>query len=652
MAPSPASRLRIGLRAALSTAAGALLCLAALSAPAGAAAPSDSLTVTFTPRSGYYSPSPVTDLTAVPGAEGQMLLQWTAPDANDYVYWPTVSPAKSYAIRIATYSAASVGGSTTTWWASALDVAASLPTATVAAPWAPAVAPPAPLAPGTTQTLLLNRLDPGATYWAMIVSVNAAGRVSDSDVPSRAGAQAHALVFDAAPPAPPAPSVVVLNSSSFGVSWSSVTAYDLWSYKLYVDSITEDFSHAYVVQVPTSAAPGTTLVGLSTGTYAFRVSAVDTGAPLYPGLSLESPFSPVVVSTLTSASHPPQAPYGVTLTSAAATTTLSWLPVVRYADFTPFAVSTAPAASELSGYGIFRATSPILGSWSRLAALSTATLTWTDLAGGPQYYYYVSAQNDSGASARSAIRTAATKAAYIVAPDDQSFFEVLAPDVAPIEGVPMVQDSAYLITVSSRPQDLGTLNGRVLKSVEFDAYQGGKLLAPNFPLAAPGLLSLHYAVSASSLVVPSAVVPAPSNMSVYWYNGRSWVQLYGTVDSVSQTMKIQTEFFGQYQLRSVERTSGFSFNVAGLSNRFLTPNGDGKNDNVVFTYDNPRDSAVVGRIFDLRGRMVVSSLPAGPVSNSLMWDGTAGGRPVPGGVYVYQIQAEGQTFSGTVVVIK
>jgi gliding motility-associated-like protein len=117
-------------------------------------------------------------------------------------------------------------------------------------------------------------------------------------------------------------------------------------------------------------------------------------------------------------------------------------------------------------------------------------------------------------------------------------------------------------------------------------------------------------------------------------------------------MTVQTKFFGQYQLRTVARASGFSFNMAGVSNRFLTPNGDHRNDNVVFMFDNPNNSPVAARIFDMHGRVVAGSLPPGPVGNSLMWDGTAGGRPVPGGVYIYQISAEGQSFSGTLVIVK
>ena len=655
MDPSLVSRLKRGLRAGLLTAAGALSFLAGLAGPVRAN--SDSLTVTITPRD-VWPPSQVTDLAASPGAEGQMMLQWTAPDSNNYVF-ATSSPASGYQIRIATFSVTSIGGSTTTWWNNAMDVT-SLPAPAISA------TPPAPAFPGTTQYLLINQLWPGVTYYAMMISTDEAGNVSDADAHSIPPAvQASTLVYDAAPPAPLNLSVVAVSSSSLRVSWSSVTAYDLDYYKVYYDSTPPyNFSHSSTSYV---TAPVTTelIAGLSAGTYIFKVTAVDRGQPRYPGVALESVAAGSVTIVLSLPIPAPQAPYGIALTSGAASVTLSWIPTVRFADMTPFALSTAPTASELSGYGVWRSSSIVLGTWTDVAVLSTATLTWTDLTGDAspggcsfQCYYEVYSENATGLSARSVVRTGATKAAYVIGTDNQSFFEVMPNSVLPIEGVGGVANTAYLISASSRPQDLGSLNGRVVKSVEFDAYQGGLLLSPTLALSQPGRLSLHYELSSSSAVAASSffgqgVPPTPSNMSVYWFNGVNWVQLYGALDPISQTMSVQTTFFGQYQLRTVERTGGFSFNMAGVSNRYLTPNGDHKNDNVVFTFDNPNDAAVVGKIFDLKGRLIVPSLPQGPnAGNSLMWDGTAGGRSVPGGVYIYQIQGEGQTFAGTLVIIK
>ena len=365
----------------------------------------------------------------------------------------------------------------------------------------------------------------------------------------------------------------------------------------------------------------------------------------------------VLSKTIQSMNYP-QEPYGIALGSSTSSgVSLRWMPVVRYNDGVSFSISSAPTSGELNGYHVYRATAPILAPWTDVADLSTATLSWTDSSGDPrcgfQCFYYVTASNGVGLSNPSVVRSAADKSAYVIAPDGVSYFQITAPNVAPVEGVVGNPNSAYLITASNRSQDLGMLGGRVVKSLEFDAYQGGVLLAPNLPIPGQGNLHMNYQLApGTGLVTPSGVAQTPSNMSVYWFNGVSWVQLYGTLDSVNQVMTIQTIYVGQYQLRTVERTGGFAFNMAGVSNRLLSPNGDGKNDNVVFTFDNPQDSAVTCKIFDLRGRVVASNLPMGPQSNTLVWNGMSGGRSVPGGVYIYQIQAEGQTYTGTLVVIK
>jgi gliding motility-associated-like protein len=128
--------------------------------------------------------------------------------------------------------------------------------------------------------------------------------------------------------------------------------------------------------------------------------------------------------------------------------------------------------------------------------------------------------------------------------------------------------------------------------------------------------------------------------------------MYGKLDQSDHTLNLDTKYLGIYQLRFVERSTSFSFDQAGVSNRFITPNGDGKNDTVVFSYDNPRDASVRVRILDVRGRVVAPELPQGPISNSRVWDARSGGAIVPSGVYLYQIDAEGHTYSGSIVILK
>ncbi len=348
-----------------------------------------------------------------------------------------------------------------------------------------------------------------------------------------------------------------------------------------------------------------------------------------------------------------QTPYGIEMSTAGGNVTLRWLPVVRFADLAPFASANAPASSELTAYHVCRSSTIISATWTELAVLSTGTFSWTGAAVSTAPYYAVRSANNTvalSASVRSLIRSADTLEGFLVAPDEQSYYRIPASQIAPLVGVAGDPASAYAIVISSRPQDLGD---RVYKSLDFAPYRGGITSDPDFHLEGLGTLYLHYAVSGSSLA-PSffGAAAVPQNASAYWWNGVRWLQLYGKLQSSFQNIFLETKYFGRYQIRSVERVTKFSFNLAGVSNRFATPNGDGKNDSVVFTFDNPNDAIVRGRILDMRGRVIVANLTPGPTQNSMQWDGTAGGRGVPGGIYIYQLEGEGQSFSGTLVVLK
>ena len=94
---------------------------------------------------------------------------------------------------------------------------------------------------------------------------------------------------------------------------------------------------------------------------------------------------------------------------------------------------------------------------------------------------------------------------------------------------------------------------------------------------------------------------------------------------------------------------GFSF--TGVSNRIITPNGDHRNDEAVFRFNNPRDAAGTLRIYDRLGHETASvDIPAGATSAS--WDGRRGGQAVASGVYIYVLTVEETSVSGTVVVIR
>ena len=263
-----------------------------------------------------------------------------------------------------------------------------------------------------------------------------------------------------------------------------------------------------------------------------------------------------------------------------------------------------------------------------------------------EFYYHARAVNQAGTSIPSYARGSLGGGLYFLAPDNQSIFEVPLDGMGAFFSASADPMEAYSIEISTHQEDLG---GRVMKSVEFTAYRGGLQRDAGFKLSKNGTLRLYYSKSAGA-ILPSAATDAKA-LSMYFYNGARWLQMYGVVDPVQRSVKLDTSLLGRYQLRTTERSGSFAADKAGLTNRLITPNGDNKNDTMVFVFDNPQQTDVKGKIYDLRGALV-GTMTAGPVGNSLLWDAKAGGQAVPGGGYIYQIEADGTVYNGTVAVIR
>jgi hypothetical protein len=91
--------------------------------------------------------------------------------------------------------------------------------------------------------------------------------------------------------------------------------------------------------------------------------------------------------------------------------------------------------------------------------------------------------------------------------------------------------------------------------------------------------------------------------------------------------------------------------------RIITPNGDARNDSVVFQFDTSLAGVPIqADILDLDGRRVagMEMSTSGPDPDSqLTWNGRDdSGRIMPSGIYIYSIKIGQKAATGTVVVAR
>jgi hypothetical protein len=576
----------------------------------------------------FNAPDSITDLSALPGAaEGDVALSWTAPRNQNQV------PIASYEVRFATVPVTAFGGSTTAWSAAASSQAFS-----------PAAAP------GSLESFGLSGLYPAATWYFGVKSVDVLGEESYLDALTTAPVQARTLPRNFAPAAVAGLSAVAgLRRAT--LSWTDLSAaqrgLDFRHYRVERSTSLPDFS-----PVSTTTATGLLDFPVSAGvTYYYRVASVDFGG--YESLTSTVSALPFAPS--------PMEPLGLSVVSNSTSTTLSWSPVTRYDDGTPFVSTAAPVADELQGYRVMRSTTACAQSFVQLSTMNFSSTTLTDASMGLNYLYRVYSFNTQGISANPVTLSALGDRGFYL--DDCDSGMVMDATVAPLlSAATNGLGGDVRIVATRRPQDVG---GAVFQSAEWKAYLNGVSELRNFAWPKPVRLTLRFETDGAGAPVPSTSAYAPSaapaagaaaassaHLGMYWYNGGEFKKMYGRVDQNAQTVSIETPNLGVYQIRSLLRPGGAVFDLSNISGRVITPNGDGLNDVVIFTYDPGLANArAEGRIYDVQGRHVADMTP-GLVPNTLTWDGRMNGRPASGGVYVYRITGDGKTFTGTVVVAK
>jgi hypothetical protein len=411
--------------------------------------------------------------------------------------------------------------------------------------------------------------------------------------------------------------------------------------------------------VDTPPAPGTpgdliamVVTGLNPNTqYWFAVKSRDNATP--PNVSFIDLNAQSIVSQAQAVTRPinlvrpaPVLPQAVAH-HANGTVTVQW-PAVTLNE-------NGAAATDITGYRVYRATSPF-GPFTTLVATSAVGAPAVTLAphASQSLYYAVVARNGSGLESR----LSATN--YVrVGPDGTVDLGDAASNGA--RGTVEVNDAALPemnaaggVYVRLRPfADPSSLPDTARTIGTYRVGFEDRFGAP----ATLTTLSRPLVTVTLPYHQDGVADPATERVGVLWWNGVAWIKMgRADVDAARGTVSVRTGLTGAFQVRTFEAATELSLDRSSVFPRIFSPNGDGINDRVFFLIDNPRLVPVQGRIIDLSGGDVSDLRPAGagaPSADALAWDGRdRAGQIVPAGVYLYEVKGDGKAITGSVVVAK
>ncbi len=394
--------------------------------------------------------------------------------------------------------------------------------------------------------------------------------------------------------------------------------------------------------------------GITPGvTYTYRLRALNN-------LNVPTVYSNVIMLTIPGSASLPRVPTGfsVTRTQTGASTfaiDFTWHAVTERTDGTTL--------SNLDGYIIYTSTS-LLTPRSQWVALSTEPVAnWTTTSNGSITYYTLRTIDADGQMS--------DFSRVLDDSEDRNHFFFADDNVSRIQ-LPQSSADIFLRANNTYGADLDLVftqvsaeeTGRVAKSMtvsllNYDTQT--EITNPTFTM--PILRGvLGYTVQGGVVVQGSpasttARIPlistgeAAEELSLFWFNGNEWVKTTGVVNTADNTMSFTAPRIGRFQIRAASHGTGAT--LTRVYPRIITPNGDGWNDKVVFEFDNPQLLPLTGKIYDLSNAFVAEAVPGIAADTTIVWDGKdESGKPVPGGIYLYQIDQGGEAASGTVVVAR
>lgn len=177
-------------------------------------------------------------------------------------------------------------------------------------------------------------------------------------------------------------------------------------------------------------------------------------------------------------------------------------------------------------------------------------------------------------------------------------------------------------------------------------------------LGGDATLILHY--TTSNLNLPLGSEWDEQNLAIYYWKPttKEWVAVGGLVDTDNDLIKAKVNYLHHYYaVLSVDpaNITGAVYNVKASPNPFAPGRGEEATAKVklTFSFKDPQPTYEV-KIYNMRGQLIRSFERNGEYrQGEVFWDGKdSNGFRLAGGVYVYQIKAGDQVFTGTVLMLR
>ncbi len=204
--------------------------------------------------------------------------------------------------------------------------------------------------------------------------------------------------------------------------------------------------------------------------------------------------------------------------------------------------------------------------------------------------------------------------------------------------------------------------GPIFKSYSIEPYrisQGKPEYVTDFNFGQPKVeLGIKYdenTISSRGPQVSKALAEPEKWLSLFYFNGKEWLKLASSVNTNTKKVSTTVKYLGSYQLRYAMNVTEFTYYE--VMPKIITPNNDGQNDRAFFRFENPKSRNIEIKIFDLTGALVKKLNKTDDSSTTpgayTYWDGTdQNGKVVPPGTYIYQLEAEGKVYNGTIIVAR